>query len=353
MRILFFTQSGPQGASSRYRVYQYLPFFEAQGWKVRVAPALPAVLHRTYFFSRSFFWKAILSVVVLLRRLAQIRHVPFADVVFIQKPLLPGNWLPLEALVKKLARKVIFDFDDAIFLPSPFGTHGLSEQTLRSRFQKIVVRADLVIAGNAFLAREAAKFAPRVEVLPTVVDARRFKPREDSKPRDVLVLGWMGSPSTAHYLREIEPVIAEISGQFQVRWVFVGASPLNMNHAQISFEPWSYETEVQQLQSFDIFISPLRDTPWEQGKCGLKTLTAMSAGLPVIASAVGVHKEIIQDGVNGFLASSSEEWEKKLSQCLSDQALRQRLGKEARKTVLQNFDLYKNGAHLLSILKSL
>ena len=125
-----------------------------------------------------------------------------------------------------------------------------------------------------------------------------------------------------------------------------------MDHASAYFEPWSYETEVRQLQSFDIFLSPLRDTPWEQGKCGLKTLTAMSAGLPVIASAVGVHKEIIQDGVNGFLAKDLAEWRGIITHLITEDALRAKVGAEARKTIKQSYDLSAMAPRLMSLISN-
>ncbi len=325
---------------------------------MQVAPAVASWLHESYFFSRNVFWKIFFSLCIALRRLVQFCWVPFADIVFIQKPLMPPPWPALEPLIARWSRKMVFDFDDAIFLPSPFATRKLSAQALSSRFQKIVGCADLVLAGNGFLAQEATKFVSRVEVLPTVVDSQRFfskatKLRGTDKKAGELVIGWMGSPTTAFYLDDIREVIVQLSRKFMIQWNFVGAGAWAMEDTHVTVEPWKYETEVAKLQSFDIFISPLRATSWENGKCGLKTLTAMSAGLPVIASAVGVHKDIIQDGANGFLAASPSEWKEKLSRLLSDPSLRAQLGGAARKTIQQNYDLTLAAHRLAEILKTI
>lgn len=352
MKILFFTQSGTQGASSRYRVHQFLPFLREKGWDCRLAPAVPSALHETYFFSRNTAWKALLSLVIFLRRLVQLCRIPFADVVFVQKPLLPAGWPPLEPLAALFAKKLVFDCDDAIFLPSPFRKGRRTPGNLAERFRKIAASADLVLAGNAFLAEEAARCAPRVEIFPTVVDTGRFA--VNGRPeRASCVIGWMGSPSTAVYLQGFKDVMAELSQQFSARWVFVGAPVMAWDGIPGTFEDWAYATEVEKMQSFDIFISPLENTPWEEGKCGLKTLTAMSAGLPVVASAVGVHKDIVKDGVNGFLASTPEEWKEKLSLLVSDAGLRRKLGDEARKTVQRDFDLAQAAHRLAALLQGL
>ncbi len=352
MKILFFTQSGARGASSRYRVCQFLPFLTAQGWTCRVAPAVSERFHNVYFHSRSFLWKALFSLWIALRRLLQLTMVPFADVVFVQKSLLPPGWPPLEPFVARLAKKLVFDFDDAIFLPPPSGIYRATPASARKMFQTRVARADLVIAGNPFLAQQATGMARRVEVLPTVVDTRRFSLRPD-RQNTPLVVGWMGSPSTAFYVEDLLPVLEEVSRTAAVAWFFTGARNIKTGSLSAVREDWNYETEVARLQSFDIFISPLRDTPWEQGKCGLKALMAMSAGLPVVASDAGVHREIIRHGENGFLARGPEDWKTCLIKLLKDDALRTKMGRAARATVVQSYSLDVMAPRLGVLLRTL
>ncbi len=369
MRILFLTQSGPSAASSRYRVTQYLPHLQSLGWKWWVAPAVPSSYHDAYFFSRKLFFKVFLSCFIVLRRLFQMMLVPFADIVFVQKPLLPPGWPALDRTMRRLARKVVFDFDDAIFLSPPERNALLPDAAYRKRFEIAARSADLVLAGNAFLAAEANKIAARVEVFPTVVDTQRFCPKDEFSPRPspaphptlspggrgstTCIVGWMGSPSTAMYLKDLRAVILDISKEFPVRWVFVGSDPFDLDGADAHFRPWIYGKEVKWLHYFDIFISPLRETPWEEGKCGLKTLTAMSAGLPVIASAVGVHKEIIRDGENGYLVRDDAQWKDRLLRLMSDVALRKRMGEAARKTVETNFSLDRAAPRFAELLRGI
>ncbi len=318
-RILFLTQGGPQTASSRYRAYQFLPYLRANGWRCTVLPGAPDFLRYSYFFSRDRIWKGLLSVFIAARRMAHLLHAPFADIVFVQKPLLPAPWPPLEPLLRLLSKKIVFDFDDAIFIA------GIAP----GRFAKIIRQADLVLAGNEFLAQEARKTARRVEEFPTVVDAQRFA-QKNYASRKPLVIGWMGSPVTAVYLKDIQGILKTVAAGRDACIQSIGSG---------EGEAWSYASEVQRLQSFDIFIAPLRDGAWEQGKCGLKTLTAMSVGLPVIASAAGVHNHIIRDGENGFLAQTPKDWEQKLQRLIGSEELRKKMGLAARQTIVKGWDI--------------
>ncbi len=324
------TQGGPQTASSRYRAYQFLPYLRARGWHCKVLPGVPDFLNASYFFSRNRIWKGLLSIGIAARRLLHVLRAPFADIVFVQKPLLPAPWPPLEPLLRLFAKKIVFDFDDAIFARP-------------RRFQRTLQGADLVLAGNEFLAQEARRFARRVEVFPTVVDTQRFA-QKDYRSGKPVVIGWMGSPVTAAYLSGIDQVLKDV-GARQGACIRLVGSP--------NGEPWSYASEVQQLQSFDIFISPLRDGAWEQGKCGLKTLTAMSVGLPVIASPVGVHCGIIRDGENGFLAKTSEDWRQKIQLLIGDEDLRRTMGQAARQTILDGWDIGPAARRLEMLLAGL
>jgi glycosyltransferase involved in cell wall biosynthesis len=120
----------------------------------------------------------------------------------------------------------------------------------------------------------------------------------------------------------------------------------------VEFRPWRLETEIQELQQVGIGIAPLPDTPWERGKCGVKLLQYMACGIPVVASAVGVHREIIRHGENGLLAESDTEWRESLNTLLHQPALREKLGCAGRRTVEQHYDIPVAAQKMVVVLKA-
>jgi glycosyltransferase involved in cell wall biosynthesis len=160
-------------------------------------------------------------------------------------------------------------------------------------------------------------------------------------------LGWIGSHSTAKYLEQLRPVLSDLSGKFDFELLVVGAGrDFELPGVKVLNERWSLETEVELFQSLDIGLYPLADTVWELGKAGFKAIQYMAVGAPCVVSRVGVTRDIVSDGDNGFLASNPQEWSEKLSRLLSDAALRQRLGDAGRRTIVERYSLAVNAPRL-------
>jgi glycosyltransferase involved in cell wall biosynthesis len=210
-----------------------------------------------------------------------------------------------------------------------------------------------VLAGNEHLAGYARAYNSAVTVLPTCVDTSVFVPRSTPPaPGAPLVLGWIGTPTTATYLESLGPVLARVAERHQfVLRVSGSGEPVEMPRVTVVNEPWSLEREVELFNTCDIGLYPLRDDEWERGKCGFKAIQFMACGLPVVAAAVGVNCEIIQDGVNGFLASTDQEWVEKIERLLGDAGLRRRLGEAGRKTIEARYSLTVNGPKLAAMMR--
>jgi glycosyltransferase involved in cell wall biosynthesis len=177
-----------------------------------------------------------------------------------------------------------------------------------------------------------------------VVDLTRYVRRPDSSAQgpaaDEVVIGWIGTPITVRYLGEMREVLEKVTKSGGVRLHIIGASvPAELAGLPAVSVPWNEATEVQDISRFSIGIMPLTATPWEMGKCGFKLLQVMAAGLPVVASAIGVNAQIVRHGATGFLASNAEEWSAAIATLCADRTLRQKMGLEARKTVEQNYSL--------------
>jgi hypothetical protein len=220
----------------------------------------------------------------------------------------------------------------------------------------MVKQCDVVIAGNQFLKGEAMKYvdAKKVHVIPTVIDIRRYAPKQYTVSKDEVVIGWLGSRGTLQYLKTLTPVFEELGKRFSfIQLKIVCNDFFNLPHMSVIKKVWSEEDEVADLQSFDIGLGPLADDVWTQGKCGLKLVQYLAVGVPVVCSPVGANKEIVPDGHAGFWARDAGEWVERLSALITDPDLRQRMGKKGRERIAQEYSLQAVAPRIVNILTQL
>ncbi len=351
-RILFLAIHPKEVASTRYRVLAYFPRLKQEGFEpvfvsffTSDSLAGLAISGRWGHKARNLwqgFW-----------RFYQALNQGSYCAIFIHRELFPFNFrLGTRLLcrkIKQLGLPVIYDLDDAVYLRHRQGRGIFSLFENPKSIHDLFRMSRLVIAGNQQLAAYAKRFCPRVEVLPTPVDTTQFAPRkQDAAQEEPLTIGWIGSPSTAKYLDELQPVFRSLQQEHAFRVKIVGAGRrLSFDPVPVECRPWRLETESEEFGSCDIGVYPLWNDPWAQGKCGFKALEFMACGVPVVASAVGINREIVQDGANGFLIVKPEEWVFRLSQLLQDAQLRRRLGQAGRETVEKRYSLKCAGSRLV------
>jgi len=272
------------------------------------------------------------------RRRADLDRVGEFDAVFVQKGIFPGLYSGFE---RKFAAKkpLIYDFDDAMWLPRRGGSRVAHVLHREPAVQDVLRCAAAVIAGNDYLAEYASRFNRNVTVVPTAIDTAKYPTGGGT------IVGWIGSRTTLPYLKLLRPVFTKLG---IVPRVIAAGDP----GFRVDFRPWSMETELAELAQIGIGISPLTDTPWERGKCAVKVLQYMACGIPVVASPVGVHNQIIQHGVNGYLAGEPVEWEGCLRELIGNPTLRQQFGDAGRALVQQRYDIHQAAERVLSVLKS-
>lgn len=350
MRILALTKYDARAASTRQRLLQFIPYLECHGVQIEVAPLLDdEYLTKFANGGRSSFSSI---AVAYFRRLEAILRVPSFDAVWIQYEAFP--YLPsiFEQVVGVFDRPIICDYDDAIFHQYDASKNKFIRGVLGTKLVPLLRRASLCICGNEYIEKYVAEYCPNTIVVPTIVDTDLYKPIARDPDRS-LTVGWIGSPSTWNYveplLPEILPSITEAGGKLRV----VGAGPRARGIMGIEAIDWTEETEVSEVQSFNIGIMPLPDEQWARGKCGYKLIQYMACGIPVIASPVGVNVDIVADGANGFLARSPQEWRTALNRLLADGSLRQQLGENGRHTVVDRYSLHSQRQRLLAALSSL
>jgi hypothetical protein len=339
VKVLFLTQTGALGPSSRHRVYQLLPLLAARGIEAEVAPAISDELYeRIYFRGKN---KSAALRAAWQRRRADLARVAEFDVVFVQKGVFPGLYSGFE---RRIAAKkpLVFDFDDAIWLPREGGSRVARALHRERAVQDILRCAAAVIAGNAHLAEYARRFNRNVVMIPTSLDTNRCAPSPDSAR-----VGWIGSRTTLPYLRMLQPVLAKLGVTPRV---IAAGDPTTLGFP-VEFRPWKLETESAELAEIGIGIAPLPDSPWERGKCGLKILQYMACGIPVVASPVGVQRMMIQHGTTGFLADGIDDWKTYLHELIATPSLRQRLGAAGRAFARQRYDIQQAAIQVEAVLR--
>jgi glycosyltransferase involved in cell wall biosynthesis len=271
--------------------------------------------------------------------------------VLIEYELFP--WFPalFERLLAWRGCRMVVDYDDALFHQYDAHPNPWVRRLLGSKIATVMRLAHTVVVGNAYLAAYARSAgARRVELIPTVVDLVRYRVKDAARNSDNFTIGWIGSPSTARYLHEIAPALARLCRDGRARVRVVGSGPLNLPGVAMEVVAWSEETEVEEILGFDVGVMPLPDEPWARGKCGFKLVQYMACALPVVASPVGVNSEIVEDGVNGFLACGEADWVAALERLKENAALGKRLGKEGRRKVEEQYCLQVTGARFAALL---
>lgn len=357
LKILILTRYPRNGASSRLRFCQYIPLFEAGGIACRLLPLLnERYLTDLYAGKRPNKWNLLRCYGKVLRALLSAGKY---DAVVLEKEVFP--FLPplAEGWLALLKVPYIVDYDDAIFHNYDLHPNFLVRFFLGDKIKYVMRKAAAVVCGNAYLERYARGAGARdTVVIPTVIDPDRYRVKGGSSTaREAItgevVIGWIGSPSSMKYLGGLSPVLKELTLRYPVKvHIIGGGTGIGLGDAERVLE-WTEDGEVALIEALDIGIMPLEDSPWERGKCGYKLIQYMGCGLPVVGSPIGVNGEIITDGLNGFAATTPDEWRNKLTLLVEDARLRQAMGTEGRKLVKEKYSLAQGGSAWLRQLNNL
>jgi glycosyltransferase involved in cell wall biosynthesis len=288
-----------------------------------------------------------------LSRLLLRRELDRPDVLVLQRKLPPAWQLPL---LRRAAPLLVFDFDDAVFLRDSYAARGCVCPRRARAFAAVVRAADVVLAGNAFLCAQAGLWtaAAKVRHVPTCVNLNRYTPAEHVRVGPAARLAWIGSASTLRGLEQARPVLEGLGQRLPgLSLKIICDRFLNLRCLRVLPCPWSERTEAAELAEADIGISWLPDDLWSRGKCSLKVLQYMAAGLPVVANPVGLQAELVRHGETGFLARTPAEWAGAVARLAEDPALRWRLGGQGRQVAQTHFSLAAGEACWAGVLGEL
>ncbi|MFA7420478.1 MAG: glycosyltransferase [Melioribacteraceae bacterium] len=351
MKILLLPRYDISGPSSRYRFFQYIPFLENSGWEVTVKPLLSRNYISFLFEKRSLPLREI--IFGYFCRVSQLLRKNNYDIIWIEQEAFPWLLPLLEKVLIRSKTKLVADYDDAFFHRYDLHKNFLIRTMLGRKIDMVMNSADLVLAGNEYLAERAkTNNAKRIEIFPTVVDTDKFFNSGIKKDYSFTV-GWIGSPSTARYLHLIEEALFQLYQKGNVRFVFIGAGNIKFDNFPITIIPWNEKTEIEEISKFDVGIMPLEDGPFERGKCGFKLIQYLSCEIPVVGSPVGVNDKIIQHGVNGYKAETTEDWIKYLTILKEESDLRKKMATEGRKLIIQDYSLENNSKRLIDLFNNI
>ena len=356
VKVLALSPIPEEGAGCRFRVSQYIPYLRGAGFDVTVSPFYSREYFAFVYRPGNYVRKATGLASLTLRRLGQLFSMRRYDLVFLYREAIPIGPPLIERAIARMGMPIVYDFDDAIFLPAVSEANkAVSFLKNPGRVAEILSLSRQVTVGNEFLASYARQFNPRVTVIPTAVDTQRFVPRADAPPDHgrKLVVGWIGSPTTFPYLESIKDMLAEVASRHPFTLKVSGAGrAVNFPGVDVEVAPWSMADEVTLFNTCDIGVYPLTDDQWARGKCGFKAIQFMACGVPVVAAAVGVNKEIITHGVDSMLASSRQDWIDHLSRLLTDAELRRRMAVAGRRTIVARYSLDVTAPQLAGALRA-
>jgi glycosyltransferase involved in cell wall biosynthesis len=342
-RVLFIVPYPTHHApSQRFRVELYEMFMKQDGIDYTIAPFMDVTTWNILYKGGSTFQKALGIVKGYLNRWKTILFdVPRYDYIFVHREAAPMGPPVFEWIIAKLWRKkMIFDFDDAIWIPNTS-----AENKWIAWFKAFWKTAFIckwsykVTGGNQFLCSFALQHNPNTILLPTCVDVELYHNTIKEHHTGHVTVGWTGSQSTLFYLDMLLPIIQELQEEINFTFLVIANKDPNLPLKHYNFIPWNEQTEVEDLLQMDIGVMPLEPDAWSEGKCGFKLIQYLSLGIPAVASPIGVNRIIIDDNINGYCAVTKEEWKNHLKLLIKDASLRKRLGIKGREKIVQQYSV--------------
>ena len=333
-----------QAPSQRFRFEQYIPLLENAGFEHEFHSFLSDKTWKLLYQKGMFVQKALGIFGSFYKRFLLLFQFKNVDFIFIHReaaqlgpPLF--EWI----LAKVLKNKIIYDFDDAIWLPN-YSENNKMFNRLKAYWKvKYCMKwAWKISAGNDYLANYASKYNANVVVLPTTIDTENHHNISCNQDLEPLTIGWTGTHTTLQYLEFLIPVIQELEQKYPFTFKIISNEAPNFNLQSLAFVKWNKETEIQDLASIQIGVMPLVHDIWAEGKCGFKALQYMALEIPTLLSPVGVNTKIVTDGDNGFVVETTESWKQRLEELINDKDLRIKLGKKGKATIEERYSVKAN-----------
>jgi glycosyltransferase involved in cell wall biosynthesis len=350
IRILYLPKYGEAGPSSRYRFYQYKPLLEAEGFVVRVKPLLnDSYVQELYRSGRKKHYYLLMGC---LRRISGFLFWHRYDLIVVEYELLPYFPAWGEFFIRALGGKYIVDLDDAVYIRYSQNSKALWRFLYSKKTEQVIKYSTDVIVGNTFLQNYVSEMQRESRVIPTVVSISRYPNYDNKSMYPPFRIVWIGSPQTSAYLVQLIEVFKDLRDRISLKIIGAESKIRDLfKGINVEWVDWNNETEISEIQGCHIGIMPLTDDDWARGKSGFKLIQYMACKLPVVASPVGANKEIVSDGVTGYLATSTGEWKEALNKLINNPVHAKKLGEEGYKKFVNEYSLESVFPRYLEIIK--
>jgi glycosyltransferase involved in cell wall biosynthesis len=338
--------------SQRFRIEQWVPHLGRLGIGVTLSPFAEGELTDLLQHAGRTWRKSVLMVKALARRQRRISSLPVGAVVLVHRAASLVGPPAFERNLKRRGHPLVYDFDDAIYLlHTAAANRALAWLKQPGKTATICRLSDHVVVGNHHLADWGRRHNPAVTIVPSSIDTDLYRAHRERAISQRLVVGWMGSSTSQTYLEAFGPMLRALTSSLPVELRVISNRRPALPGVPLTWRPWSAETEVADLAELDVGIMPMPDEEWALGKCALKALQYMALGVPTVASAIGANREVIENGVNGFLASSAQEWVECIGGLAANPELRHGIGRAGRRTVEERFSMRRSAAAMAEVLR--
>jgi L-malate glycosyltransferase len=340
--------------SQRLRFEQYYPYLNEQGFEIDVRSFVSRDFWNVIYSKGNILKKVAYTVLGYLNRVKTLFEIRKYEIVYVHLWVTPFGLPFFEFLTKLLSRRLIYDIDDLIYnAKASKANPAISSFKGRTKPIYLFKKADHIITSTSTIEEFAKQYSNKVSNIPVSVDTDKYTEKTNYKTNGKLVLGWTGSLSTSPYMHLLDEVLLDLKRELNFKLIVFGDPGFAIEGLDVESIPWSEEKEVATIKGFDIGLYPLPDEPWVYGKGGGKALQYMALGVPAVASAIGTNFKIIQNGENGFLVNSKEEWVSVIKQLFYSQELREKIGRGGTVTVKNIYSVTANKGAYLRILESL
>jgi glycosyltransferase involved in cell wall biosynthesis len=354
-RILFICPH-PVGYApgQRLKYEQYFEAFKENGYEITISPFMSEAFQKMVYTKGNFLKKIYWTLAGYGRRVKDLFRMGKYDIVYVFLWVAPFAPPVFEKLTRRLAKKMVYDIDDLVFLNPPSSTNPLIHY-LRSPKNHISLMksADHVITCTPYLDNFVRKYNQRTTDISSTINTDAYIPKKDYSVKDQFIIGWSGSHSTSKYLHLLDGVLQELAKKYPFKLLVMGDPDFRLEGVEVETLPWKESYEVEIIRRFDIGLYPLPDEEWVLGKSGLKALQYMALGVPTVATAIGTIFRVIENDVNGFLVTNENEWKERIVQLINDVSLRKRIGEKAAETVESRYSIHATKDAYLNILDEL
>lgn len=329
-------------AGQRFRIELWAKELARRGIEVKFLTFTDEGLTDILYQPNKNLKKALLLINCFVKQVTRAVFAAKPDLIFIYREAALAGPAIIEKIVRRWRIPIVYDIDEPLFVPYVSPSNGnLNKLKFFSKIDELFKLSDCVFAVNRAIADYAKSFNDNVHIVPMTVDTDRYTPNKLPLSNGKPIIAWVGTRTNQPNIELAVPAMWQLAKEKDFTFRIIADDAMKFEGLDIDFVPWAFDVEVPRLQESQIGIVPVKETAWNPWKFFFKTIQFMSLGMPVVATATGSNLEIIEDGVNGFLAETEKDWHYKLKLLLDDTELRQKLGKNARKTILERFDIEK------------